>query len=52
MAYDMEKGGALYASEARGMATVGPEDEIERARGIVDRAAKAEAKKTRRLLLM
>ena len=34
------------------MATVRAEDEVERARGIVDRAAKAEARKERKVLLM
>ena len=37
----MQKGGVLYASEARKMATERVEDELERARGIVSRAAKA-----------
>ena len=40
----MQKGGVLHASEARNMVAIKVEDEVERARGIVDRAAKAEAK--------
>lgn len=45
----MTKGGVLYASEARDIAIVGPGDEIESARGIVDRAVKVEAKKDKKV---
>ena len=43
----MQKGGVLYSLEAKNMATVRVGDEVERTRGIVNRAAKAEAKKER-----
>ena len=41
----MQKGGVLYASDSRSMAAERAEDEIECARGTVNSAANAEAKK-------
>ena len=47
----VQKGGVLYASEARNMAAVRVEDELAKAKALVDRAAKAEAKKQRKVFL-
>ena len=43
-----QKGGQLYSSEARSISTVRVEDELVKAKALVDRAAKAEAKKERK----
>ena len=45
------KGGVFYDSEARNTATLRAGNEVERVRGIVDRAAKAEAKKERKVFI-
>ncbi|KAF8251302.1 hypothetical protein K440DRAFT_658737 [Wilcoxina mikolae CBS 423.85] len=47
----VQKGGVLYASEARSMATKKVVNELLQAQLIVDRAAKAEAKKNRKIFL-
>ena len=41
----LQKGGVLYASEARNMAVQRQEDEVARTKAIVKRAEKAQAKK-------
>ena len=47
----VQKGGVLYASEARNIAAVRVEDELVKAKALVDKAAKAEAKKQRKVFL-
>ena len=44
----LQKGGVLYASEARSMAVQRQEDEVARAKAIVERAEKAQTKKERK----
>ena len=44
----LQKGGVLYASEARNMTVQRQEDEVARAKAIVERAQKAQTKKDRK----
>ena len=47
----VQKGGVLYASEARNIAAVRVEDELAKAKALVEKTAKAEAKKQREIFL-
>ena len=47
----VQKGGVLYASEARKIAAVRVEDELAKAKALVEKAAKAEVKKQRKVFL-